>query len=156
MTSACLSFGFTCAPPYQHFPTTASSFQLSGHIRIFHIEGWWKSSSRFFHNTLWKIQTNFLANSILATFTQAVGVPRCSFPPALWSASSFLGKWKHQLFKEVISDRIRYCFAGSTPNNSLPPLGLNEKWKLLSCVRLFATPWTTQSMEFSRPEYWSG
>ena len=26
-----------------------------------------------------------------------------------------------------------------------------EKWKLLSCVRLFATPWTIQSMEFSRP-----
>ena len=30
------------------------------------------------------------------------------------------------------------------------------KWKSLSCVRLFATPWTVQSMEFSRPEYWSG
>ena len=29
-------------------------------------------------------------------------------------------------------------------------------WKSLSCVRLFATPWTIQSMEFSRPEYWSG
>ena len=27
---------------------------------------------------------------------------------------------------------------------------------LLSYVRLFATPWTKQSMEFSRPEYWSG
>ena len=35
------------------------------------------------------------------------------------------------------------------------------KWKLLSCVQLFAMPWTmmpwtTQSMEFSRPEYYSG
>ena len=30
------------------------------------------------------------------------------------------------------------------------------KWKSLSCVRLFATPWMTQSMEFSRQEYWSG
>ena len=30
------------------------------------------------------------------------------------------------------------------------------KWKLLSCVRFFATPWTIQSMEFSRPEYWTG
>ena len=33
--------------------------------------------------------------------------------------------------------------------------------KLLSCVRLFATPWTVAykaplSMEFSRQEYWSG
>ena len=30
------------------------------------------------------------------------------------------------------------------------------KWKSLSRVRLFVTPWTIQSMEFSRPEYWSG
>ena len=30
------------------------------------------------------------------------------------------------------------------------------KWKLLSHVLLFAVPWTVQSMEFSRPEYWSG
>ena len=30
------------------------------------------------------------------------------------------------------------------------------KWKLLSRVLLFVTPWTTQSMEFSRPEYLSG
>ena len=27
------------------------------------------------------------------------------------------------------------------------------KWKSLSRVRLFVTPWTVQSMEFSRPEY---
>ena len=27
---------------------------------------------------------------------------------------------------------------------------------MLSRVRLFATPWTTQSMEFPKPEYWSG
>jgi len=30
------------------------------------------------------------------------------------------------------------------------------KWKSLSRVWLFATPWTIQSIEFSRPEYWSG
>ena len=30
------------------------------------------------------------------------------------------------------------------------------EWKSLSCIQLFATPWTIQSMEFSRPEYWSG
>ena len=33
---------------------------------------------------------------------------------------------------------------------------LHRKLKSLTCVRLFATPWTMQSMEFSRPEYWSG
>ena len=27
---------------------------------------------------------------------------------------------------------------------------------MLGCVRLFMTPWTIQSVEFSRPEYWSG
>ena len=30
------------------------------------------------------------------------------------------------------------------------------KWKSLSHVRLFVTPWTIQPMEFSRPEYWNG
>ena len=30
------------------------------------------------------------------------------------------------------------------------------KWKSISCVRLSVTSWTVQSMEFSRPEYWSG
>ena len=30
------------------------------------------------------------------------------------------------------------------------------KWKSLSRVRLFVTPWTIQPMEFSRPECWSG
>ena len=32
----------------------------------------------------------------------------------------------------------------------------NRKWKLFSPVRLSMTPWTVQSMEFSRPEYWNG
>ena len=32
----------------------------------------------------------------------------------------------------------------------------SEKWMSLSRVQLFATPWTIQSMEFSRPEYWNG
>ena len=30
------------------------------------------------------------------------------------------------------------------------------KWKLLSHVWLFVTPWIMQSMEFSRPEFWGG
>ena len=33
--------------------------------------------------------------------------------------------------------------------------GSHQKWKSLSRLRLFATPWAIQSMEFSRPEYWS-
>ena len=36
------------------------------------------------------------------------------------------------------------------------PLILKWKRRSLSRVRLFVTPWTIQSLEFSRPEYWSG
>ena len=43
----------------------------------------------------------------------------------------------------------------NTPS-SPPYLKQLVKWKSLSRVLLFETPWTTQSMEFSRPEYWSG
>ena len=32
----------------------------------------------------------------------------------------------------------------------------DAKWRWLGCDQLFVTPWTIQSMEFSRPEYWSG
>ena len=33
--------------------------------------------------------------------------------------------------------------------------GSHWKWKFLSHVQLFVTPWAVQAMEFSRPEYWS-
>ena len=46
------------------------------------------------------------------------------------------------------------------PSNHLilhRPLHLqNIKCRSLNCVWLFATPVTIESMEFSRPEYWSG
>ena len=35
-------------------------------------------------------------------------------------------------------------------------LHLSEMWKPLSHVWHFETPWAIQSMELSRPEYWSG
>ena len=43
----------------------------------------------------------------------------------------------------------------------MPPAGQvwrpNQwKWKSLHHVWFFVTPWTIQSLEFSRPEYWSG
>ena len=43
----------------------------------------------------------------------------------------------------------------------MPPAGQvwrpNQwKWKSLNHVWFFVTPWTIQSLEFSRPEYWSG
>ena len=42
------------------------------------------------------------------------------------------------------------------PLPSSPKLEKKWKWKSLSHVQFFGTPRTIQSMEFSRPEYWSG
>ena len=44
------------------------------------------------------------------------------------------------------------------PSHPIPYLNIQSevKWKLFSRVQHFVTPWTIQSMEFSRPEYWSG
>ena len=47
----------------------------------------------------------------------------------------------------------------SLPYVSLHVEAVEEALKSESCslcVRLFATPWTMQYMEFFRPEYWSG
>ena len=56
-------------------------------------------------------------------------------------------------FNDLLQDWLKYLLLGE--GNRL--LGLkNWKWKLLSHVRRLVTPWTIQSMEFSKPEYWSG
>ena len=41
------------------------------------------------------------------------------------------------------------------PNQIYKALHSKVKWKSLSRVRLFETPWTIASTGFSRPEYWS-
>ena len=41
-------------------------------------------------------------------------------------------------------------------NTTIYPYFEEVKWKFLSRVQLFETQWTIESMEFSRPEYWSG
>ena len=68
---------------------------------------------------------------------------------------------------------FQLCLTLCNPTDNCPPgscvhgilqariLEKCEKWKSLSCVPFFATPWTIAcqarlSMEFSRPEYWSG
>ena len=64
-------------------------------------------------------------------------------------------RWHHQS-----TNCPAHFFPNSGPTNEMSALSheLAEiilKWKSLSHVWLFATPWTIQSMEFSRPEYWS-
>ena len=57
-----------------------------------------------------------------------------------------------------------WCYLTISSSAALSPIAFCLKWnevKSLSCVQLFATPWTvayqaSPSMGFSRQEYWSG
>ena len=56
-------------------------------------------------------------------------------------------------FNVLLQDWLKYLLLGE--GNRL--LGLKSwNWKLLSRVRWLMTPWTIESMEFSRPEYRRG
>ena len=88
----------------------------------------------------------------------------------VWGATVLL--WSTSGPHMQVRERLHYESVQTTSgveNEGLPPVFIQSasydsfyvskwkwKWKLLSCVLLFATPWTIQSMEFSRPEYWSG
>ena len=72
----------------------------------------------------------------------AISFSRGSSPPRDWTCISCIGRW------------ILYHWATWEALFNL--LIFNKKWKSLSCVLLFMTAWTIQSMESSRPEYWSG
>ena len=60
--------------------------------------------------------------------------------------------------------RLPFLSPGDLPSPGIKPRSPtlqadalpSESRKSLRGVRLFATPWTIESMEFSRPEYWSG
>ena len=66
-----------------------------------------------------------------------------------WWVNISSGRWRirtwwPQFFPWISeSDKTKYCHE-------------SEKWKSLNRVQLFATPWAVWSMDFSRPEYWSG
>ena len=70
--------------------------------------------------------------------------------------------FEHPAF--VLSSPPDYCFISYFRSNCLcistllfvDASDFTTLWKSLSSVRLFATPWTIQSREFSRPEYQSG
>ena len=74
------------------------------------------------------------------------------FPPL--GESSWLMDRAHISCLPCISRQILY----SWDTWEAPLILLYEmwEWKSLSCVWLFVTPWTIESMGFSRPEYWSG
>ena len=90
--------------------------------------------------------------------------------PVLWRPvllSSRIIYWHFTVYLQIIVNFSIYillfawCSLMKAPQNvsylqrSLV-YSIQWKWKLLGPVRLFATQWTIQSMEFSRPEYWRG
>ena len=81
---------------------------------------------------------------------------------SLWSWSAQPSQMIHQLGNFSGSQCSRVVIElGHWLLPLLPGAQWEKKMKSLSCLRLFATPWTVAyqappSMEFSRQEYWSG
>ena len=80
-----------------------------------------------------------------------------------WSKLCRYGEKKYS--EKDMLDAIQVDQGGQCDRNretmSYRRTGKRGKWKLLSPVQLFVTPWTVahqapQHMEFSRKEYWSG
>ena len=86
-----------------------------------------------------------------------LGCPRAQALDSLHHTSNF-----HRLsVLHMVMHMFQLLFSPIIPPSPSPTesKSLFSKWKVkvsLSRVRLFETPWTTQSMEFSRLEYWSG
>ena len=74
----------------------------------------------------------------------------------------------HGIFQTRILEWVAISFSGvfsllgtepgspAVQTDSLPTELLGKSQKSFSRVQLFVTSWTIQSMEFTRPEYWSG
>ena len=61
---------------------------------------------------------------------------------------------KHGMGSKLVGERNRklhFSFRKTSPSEE----HLNSSESESHSVRLFVTPWTVQSLEFSRPEYWS-
>ena len=75
---------------------------------------------------------------------------------------NFVSIWNTTFLKNACAmnnsktSNILFSLSVSSLSFKLSYLMTKWKWKLLSHFRLFVTPWTIQSMEFSRPENWSG
>ena len=76
---------------------------------------------------------------------------------------SWRGRPKRRSSQKSAPDTSRHCGGGPVAAEDRVPILKRDwkgkrkwKWKSLRCLRLFATPWTIQSMEFSRSGYWMG
>ena len=84
---------------------------------------------------------------------------QCHFIQGIWAAANFDMR-RDSTFPRNWGTTVYTTYAPKSPEClfilQIPLLSSCGVWKSLSCVQFFATPWTIQSMEFSRPEYWSG
>ena len=71
----------------------------------------------------------------------APSVERLPFPPYVFLAPLLKISWPIDTHRFISGPLVLFLWS---------------VWKFLSHVWLFVTPWTIRSMEFSRPEYWSG
>ena len=98
-----------------------------------------------------------------ASLTSLAMAGRFFTTSATWEALRYLQTAQRYccVYPLMVRDYIRFLKGGIQKpalwqGNLHSDSSSRGKWKSLSCVRLFVTPWTIQSMEFSRPEYWSG
>ena len=75
-----------------------------------------------------------------------------SSPTGDWTCSPYPGRWNPNHWTSRGVPRAESSETLTTERFVI----CEVMWKSLSCVWLFTTPWTIWSMEFSRPEYWSG
>ena len=85
------------------------------------------------------------------------------FSPSLYDTRHGLGRNKYHWLNCTLgqghrdSDLHTFLYQYQPKDSVFHCIKWSEvKWNSLSHVQLFATPWTIQSLEFSRQEYWSG
>ena len=70
--------------------------------------------------------------------------------------SVLLGFYRGLITQTWLINFTGHWWLNSVSSPSPFPGGQRKKVKVTHLCRIFVTPWTIQSMEFSRPEYWSG
>ena len=117
------------------------------------IKGWKISKIR----GVWGPDTELLHPGFLFVCVHAKSLQSC---PTLCDPMdcSLPGSSSHGILQARILEWVAMPFSRASfqPRDGSCIFPVCWKWKSLSRVWLFATPWTLQSKEFSRPEYWSG
>ena len=75
-----------------------------------------------------------------------------------WATSWHVHNMTYQWWCQILASCLNWCLLDFSIEKFIFLLSyiLPCESKSLSLVRLFVVSWTIQSMEFSRPEYWSG